>query len=217
MERDKRKIIKKFVKERACGYWYKLECLFCGREFEISGYIFNSGTGKFCSKKCYGGYNMTGRNINCKVCKKSFYVTKSKKSKYCSQECMRIAYQNEGNPSWNGGTAKQRRSLRTNIQHMSVYKIWRKSVFERDKYTCQKCGQVGGFLEADHIKRWSLYPKLRFNVNNGQTLCKLCHRLKTKIDKDIPREGHGHRDMWPPPEHYDTIINSFNKDTWDKI
>lgn len=56
------------------------------------------------------------------------------------------------------------------------YKLWRQSVFERDNYQCQFCNKVGGDLNADHIKQFALYPKLRFDINNGRTLCVPCHR-----------------------------------------
>ena len=71
--------------------------------------------------------------------------------------------------NWKGGISP--RMLNT-----PEYKLWRKSVFERDDYTCQFCGQRGGNLEADHIKPWSLYPELRFAIDNGRTLCIDCHR-----------------------------------------
>ena len=54
--------------------------------------------------------------------------------------------------------------------------IWRKDVFKRDNFTCQKCGEKSGKIEAHHIKSWSEYPDLRFDVGNGLTLCQCCHK-----------------------------------------
>lgn len=57
------------------------------------------------------------------------------------------------------------------------YKTWRSSVFKRDDFTCVICkDSKGGNLEADHIKDFALYPKLRLDINNGRTLCKSCHK-----------------------------------------
>lgn len=57
------------------------------------------------------------------------------------------------------------------------YKNWRLSVFLRDNWTCQNCKKIGGYLEAHHIKSWSHYADLRYDINNGVTLCKGCHAL----------------------------------------
>jgi hypothetical protein len=57
-----------------------------------------------------------------------------------------------------------------------IYLQWRMGVFERDKYTCQKCGKRGGELNAHHIKSWSKYPKLRYEIANGKTFCVICHK-----------------------------------------
>lgn len=57
------------------------------------------------------------------------------------------------------------------------YKEWRSKVYERDNYTCQKCKQRGGKLNAHHIKEWALYPKERYVVSNGITYCEDCHRI----------------------------------------
>jgi 5-methylcytosine-specific restriction endonuclease McrA len=55
------------------------------------------------------------------------------------------------------------------------YKLWRRAVFTRDNFTCIWCG-IKGDIEADHIKPWSLFPALRYAIDNGRTLCKDCHK-----------------------------------------
>lgn len=57
------------------------------------------------------------------------------------------------------------------------YVAWRKKVFERDNYTCQKCGEKGGILNAHHIVHWAVCAEKRYEVSNGITLCEKCHRL----------------------------------------
>lgn len=57
------------------------------------------------------------------------------------------------------------------------YRDWRQTVFTRDNFTCQFCGSVGGELNADHIKPWAIYTDLRYDVDNGRTLCVPCHRI----------------------------------------
>lgn len=73
---------------------------------------------------------------------------------------------------------KKGRVVHKRPRHQGLeYRAWRKAVFERDDYTCQECEERGGILNADHIKRWSLYPELRFELSNGRTLCLPCHKL----------------------------------------
>lgn len=58
----------------------------------------------------------------------------------------------------------------------SEYKRWRFDVYARDNFTCQKCGDdKGGNLIAHHIKPYCEYPELRLDINNGITLCNICH------------------------------------------
>jgi len=72
---------------------------------------------------------------------------------------------------WMGGKKDEDSIIRKSFE----YKEWRKSVFKRDDYTCQDCSIRGGYLEAHHIKSFTKYPDLRFEITNGITLCKKCH------------------------------------------
>lgn len=76
---------------------------------------------------------------------------------------------------WKGGITPINQAIRNSIE----YKLWREAVFKRDNWTCIFCLQRGGELEADHIKRFSDYPELRFAIDNGRTLCKECHKKIT--------------------------------------
>jgi 5-methylcytosine-specific restriction endonuclease McrA len=139
-----------------------------------------------------GGRYPKGHNkkfLECLVCGKNFVCygseleqSENRRRKYCSNECKYIGVKtsmkgvNEGskNGNWNNGSTAQTILIRQS----SEYKHWRKAVFIRDGYTCQECGQTGGKLTAHHLQPFSLYPELRTNINNGQTLCEECH-LKT--------------------------------------
>lgn len=75
-------------------------------------------------------------------------------------------------PGWKGGIE----DANGRVRRSGAYKQWRSAVFERDDYTCQNCHERGGRLNADHIKPFALYPELRLDIDNGRTLCELCHR-----------------------------------------
>lgn len=66
------------------------------------------------------------------------------------------------------------------------YRVWRVSVFERDKGMCQHCGSSEG-IQAHHIKPFSTHIKLRYKVSNGLTLCNSCHRAEHKRMKQGDR------------------------------
>lgn len=78
----------------------------------------------------------------------------------------------KNHPCWKGGITPLNVKIRTSPEGI----LWRKSVFERDHFTCRFCGKVGGELNADHIKPFSLFPELRFAIDNGRTLCVPCHK-----------------------------------------
>jgi hypothetical protein len=59
-----------------------------------------------------------------------------------------------------------------------AYKRWRKSVYTRDKFTCQwpNCNQHKK-LNAHHINTWAHNPGLRYDIKNGITLCAAHHKM----------------------------------------
>lgn len=59
---------------------------------------------------------------------------------------------------------------------------WRKAVKDKDGNTCVKCGVKHG-LCAHHIKEWKEYPSLRYDIDNGITLCRSCHMRHHKNRK----------------------------------
>lgn len=61
-----------------------------------------------------------------------------------------------------------------------VYKDWRTKVKRRDKFKCQmpKCGSKKR-LQAHHISKWASASSLRYEVDNGITLCYNCHKQVT--------------------------------------
>ena len=64
------------------------------------------------------------------------------------------------------------------------HRRWRGAVLERDGYRCQACGYQGfpgdGVLEADHIR--NIKAGGDSSLANGMTLCRDCHRHKTRAE-----------------------------------
>lgn len=89
-------------------------------------------------------------------------------------------------PAWQGGLTP----IAMKIRNSTEMKNWRKAVFERDDYTCQFCSKRGVYIEADHIKPFSLFPELRFVLSNGRILCRPCHD-NTKMSLKKMRELYG--------------------------
>jgi hypothetical protein len=92
----------------------------------------------------------------------------------------------EKNPNWKGGTTK----LQFQIRHSFKYNEWRKEIFERDNYTCKNCNKNNVYLNVHHFIKFSALLKENnikniddalscnclWDLNNGITLCKVCHQ-----------------------------------------
>tara|TARA_Y100000590_G_scaffold423744_1_gene529931 strand:- start:871 stop:1143 length:273 start_codon:yes stop_codon:yes gene_type:complete len=64
-----------------------------------------------------------------------------------------------------------------------VYAEWRKKVYNRDKRRCQMPGCKSKYkIQAHHIKTWSGASSLRYDIDNGITLCKSCHDSINKYE-----------------------------------
>lgn len=146
--------------------------------------------------------NWKGGLPKCLNCDRTLSRRESKRCYSCSKRF-------SNNPRFIDG----RTGLRKSIYNLKNTSIWRKQILERDKYTCQNCGKIGGKLQVDHnIKQFSqilmefliCYSDLCpiedkkelinnaikysdfWDIKNGQTLCKSCHRNK-KVDFSFSR------------------------------
>lgn len=85
--------------------------------------------------------------------------------------CYRFLFKCSGPNHYNfKGVYETNRKLRQS----PMYRKWKKEVLNRDNYQCQLCGSEKQ-LHAHHIKPFSIFPDLRFDVSNGLTLCSTCH------------------------------------------
>ena len=82
----------------------------------------------------------------------------------------------------------QVKNRRKNSLDAPQYTEWRRKVFLRDSYKCRIADNTcSNYLEAHHILSWKLHPKLRFNVKNGITLCRVHHpRSRAKEKRLMP-------------------------------
>lgn len=109
-----------------------------------------------------------------------------------------IAVMGQKNCNWKHGRSSIVREQKKAVRKLSLYKRWRSAVFERDGFTCQLCGQVGGKLEAHHIKSYIAIVREKnlrtideirhcvtlWDIANGQTLCVGCHNgTKRQLEK----------------------------------
>lgn len=88
-------------------------------------------------------------------------------------------YQSVQESEWSGFLTPEQ----TRIRGSAEYAEWRKAVFKRDNYTCQCCvaRSCAGHpvtLHAHHLDGFALNKHLRFDINNGITLCCNCHDIR---------------------------------------
>lgn len=82
--------------------------------------------------------------------------------------------------NWKGGITPGLHKLRNSPEYIT----WRNEVYKRDRWTCQECKVKcsSKTIVAHHHKSFSSFPKLRYTVSNGITLCRSCHK---KVHREI--------------------------------
>lgn len=170
----------------------QFKCLQCGKVCKIKPFALTRGRGKFCSKKCKHESQQNLMEKSCPICGITFSakVSQMLKRVTCSLECRSIFNTKPKKPkngiafgsrhwNWKGGKTEFSASLRSSLP----YKEWRKSVFERDNYTCVHCGarnkkgnNKSVVLNADHIIPLAFDLNKALDINNGRTLCIDCHK-----------------------------------------
>jgi 5-methylcytosine-specific restriction endonuclease McrA len=188
-------------------------CLTCKKVYHIRPYEYK--TSKYCSKSCQGK-DIFSKLIRTELHKKRIgeALKGKKKSKSHVEKIrqinigrkqsveqirnrvekntgkkrtleFRLSRSGEKCNLWKGGITP----INTKIRGSLEYKLWRKSVFERDNYTCRFCGKRGNTdLHADHIKPFAYYPELRLVIDNGRTLCVDCHRTTYSYPQSLRRK-----------------------------
>lgn len=149
------------------GNWIPWDCP-CGVQFKRRFSRIKQGKEKYCSRECSDTYRVK-YNGNDKRIYKAW-----NKGKVGVQK----GRTGKENHFWKGGVSQKNKTERELISRTIEYKKWRKSIFERDDYTCQVCFSKGIIIHANHIKKWSDCVDLRFEIKNGITVCKDCHLKK---------------------------------------
>lgn len=96
---------------------------------------------------------------------------------------MKGRYLGKNSPCWIEDRSKlAKRQERNDV----AYQDWRKNIWLRDGFKCQILNEnCNGRIEAHHILGWSSYPELRYEINNGITLCHAHHPRKRAEEKQL--------------------------------
>jgi len=143
-------------------------CVVCNNEFTGRGV-------KYCSRKCAGKARL-GKVFSKNLGRQKGCIPYNK-----GKKCPEISGENNGN--WIPDRTKL---VKKQERNDSAYKEWRLNVYKRDNYKCRICNKdCSGRIIAHHILGWSQYPELRYEVNNGITLCQAHHPLKRAEEKRL--------------------------------
>ena len=112
----------------------------------------------------------------CKECRKEL-------SYYKGVYCIDCVKKGDRNPKW----IKDRTKLAKKQERGdSAYREWRNQILKRDRYICKINNKdCSGKKIVHHILSWQDFPELRYNINNGITLCQAHHPRKRAEEKRL--------------------------------
>lgn len=180
-----------------------MDCLKCTKPYLVLPKELNGkrNQGRFCSHACSVGKLQL---VSCLICCAPVrpVLGNGKRSKYCSRDCANKALLGKpgfwtgkkrenmsgpNNPRWVKDRTKLVKSEKKHLD--SLYRKWMFAVKNRDGWKCKiSNSDCSGRLEAHHILRWSEYPELRYEINNGITLCHAHHPREMAEEKRLQAE-----------------------------
>jgi len=144
-------------------------CIGCGDNFQFYAFNIEYKRRKYCTRICANKQTANANSISKMGEKNPMYGKHPwNYKKYGVQKGRR----GKDNHFWKGGKTDTTHRARQS----GVWKKWRLAVYERDNYTCQICKVKGDELIPHHIKLYRFYPRDRYKVGNGVTLCRKHHR-----------------------------------------
>ncbi len=178
-------------------------CKTCGSIFMTTQQQTKRNKNLFCSYECRDKWyskaklNVPIHNKESKqklsISKKNLYANKENHPRYgktMSPESKRklsaslrlVMKKGIEHPRYNHSITPEERERR---RCGSDYAQWRTSVYERDNYTCVRCGSPSkGDIVAHHLDGYNWCIEKRTNVDNGVTLCEECHKAFHSIYKN---------------------------------
>lgn len=136
----------------------------CGKEVVVYSGHLRDGHTRSCGCLC--------KEVSQETRIKLSETSKGRKHTQSSKNKMSEAKMGNKNPHWNHTLTAEERIVGRKYPE---YYEWRKLVYEKDRWTCQKCGYKGTNIRAHHIESYNNNRELRTSLDNGITLCNKCH------------------------------------------
>ena len=146
--------------------------------------VWNKGK-KFPELSGVNAYNYKGGKNKCTDCSKLLSNRVAKKCRSCNKIGNAGSINCLGNMRYNWISDRTKLSKGDEYRNSPAHREWSRSVKNRDGWKCKiSNGDCSGQVVAHHILSWRDYAELRYQINNGITLCHAHHprgRAKEKL------------------------------------